>query len=196
MNPDAPSPLQSLQIIDSMISKARNRFSENGHLYLLWGWVIFVCAVGHYLLEQVIKTDKFYMVWFLTWPTVIYQIIYIRMKRRRQPVATYADDILKYVWLAFIVMMLLLAVVVGRFANEQHDTDAVFMVLYGMPTFLSGVVLRFTPLKIGAICCWLFAIVSLFIPLPYHMLLLAASVVAGWIIPGYLLRKKFKQQQN
>ena len=34
------SPQQSLNLIESMINKARNRFSENGHLYLLWGWVI------------------------------------------------------------------------------------------------------------------------------------------------------------
>jgi hypothetical protein len=39
------SPQDSLHLIESMINKARNRFSENGHLYLLWGWVILVCSV-------------------------------------------------------------------------------------------------------------------------------------------------------
>jgi hypothetical protein len=34
------SPQESLQLIESMIDQAKSRFSENGHLYLLWGWIV------------------------------------------------------------------------------------------------------------------------------------------------------------
>ena len=40
----------SLTIIQAMINKAKDQFSENGHLYLLWGWVILICSIGHFLL--------------------------------------------------------------------------------------------------------------------------------------------------
>ena len=43
------SPKDSLLLIDSMINQAKNRFSENGFLYLLWGWVIFACAIFHFV---------------------------------------------------------------------------------------------------------------------------------------------------
>ena len=41
------SPQQSLQLIEGMINKAKNRFPKNGFLYLLWGWVIMISAISH-----------------------------------------------------------------------------------------------------------------------------------------------------
>jgi hypothetical protein len=39
--PDSNSSEQdSLAIIDSIINKARNQFTEYGHLYLLCGWIL------------------------------------------------------------------------------------------------------------------------------------------------------------
>jgi hypothetical protein len=68
--------------------------------------------------------------------------------------------------------------------------------LYGIPTFLSGVVMQFKSLKIGGIACWILALLSAFISPVYGLLLLAAGMVAAWIIPGYLLRKKYNEQNN
>jgi hypothetical protein len=42
---------ESLEVIQSMILKAKNQFSENGKLYLLWGWVILCCSLGYFILD-------------------------------------------------------------------------------------------------------------------------------------------------
>ena len=34
---------ESMELITSMINKARNRFNETGIIYLVYGWVIFIC---------------------------------------------------------------------------------------------------------------------------------------------------------
>jgi len=70
-----------------------------------------------------------------------------------------------------------------------------FLALYGMPTFLSGIILRFKPLVLGAIVCWMLAIVSLAVFWVYQPLLLAVAVVAAWIIPGFLLKTKYNQEK-
>lgn len=189
-------PLESLQLIDAMINKAKNRFSENGHMYLVWGWVILVCSLSHFLLQNVFKVEKFYLVWLLTWGALFYQFIYLRNKKRKQIVTTYTDDIIKYVWLTFVAMMVLSMIVVTRFSSHPHNTDAVFLVLYGMPTFLSGIILKFPPLMRGGIFCWTLSLLSLFIPLEYHMLLISAAVIAAWILPGYLLQKHYRLTNN
>lgn len=191
----APDPLQQLQLIDSMINKARNRFSENGHLYLLWGWTILICSLSHYLLEFVLKVPYFWMVWMITWVVLVYQIFYIRKKRKNRLVKTYTDELIKFVWLVFVIVMGLMMVTIGKFSTSPHHTDSVFIILYGIPTFLSGVILKFKPLIIGAFCCWILSVSCLFIPLQYHMLLIAVAVVSAWIIPGYLLRNRYKKQQ-
>jgi hypothetical protein len=69
-----------------------------------------------------------------------------------------------------------------------------FLALYGMPTFLSGIILKFRPLIIGAVSCWVLAMLSAFTSPIYHLLFLAAGVIIAWIIPGYLMRSRFKKQ--
>jgi len=68
-----------------------------------------------------------------------------------------------------------------------------FLALYGMPTFLSGITLRFKPLIYGGITCWLLSIIACFIPYQFHLLLLGLSVIIAWIVPGYILKARFKK---
>jgi hypothetical protein len=192
MNEETLQPIESLRIIDSMINKARNQFSENGHMYLLWGWVILFCSIGHFMLEHVFKVKQFYLVWMACWAALFYQFVYFRNRKRSNRVTTYADHIIQYVWLTFIIMMALLIIVVTHFSSHPHNTDAVFLVLYGMPTFLSGIIIKFPWLVRGGIFCWMLSLLSLVIPIEFHMLLISAAVIAAWIIPGYLLRRQYK----
>src|SRR5260221_10642741 len=92
----------SLVIIQSMINKVRNRFSEDGHLFLLWCWVVLICSIVQFILDHYVHYAQGYYVWLACWLTFIYQAIYIIKKRRRRTVSTYTDDIIKYVWLAFL----------------------------------------------------------------------------------------------
>ena len=69
-----------------------------------------------------------------------------------------------------------------------------FLVLYGMPTFLCGIIFRFRALKLGGLACWTLAVAAGFIRRDYQLLLLALAVLTAWIIPGYLLRAKFKKE--
>ena len=64
--------------------------------------------------------------------------------------------------------------------------------MYGSPTFISGVAIRFLPLKIGGIVCWGLAFIAKFTADIYVLLLLALAVLAAWIVPGYLLKAKYK----
>ncbi|QNA44044.1 hypothetical protein [Lacibacter sediminis] len=184
----------SLQLIESMISKAQNRFNENGHLYLLWGWVILVCSITSFISVYFFGNFKNLMyVWMLTIPTVIYQMIYLSRVKKSTTVRTYTDEIIGFVWLVFVIMGFLVGIIIGRSGQPQLFNPLILM-LYGMPTFLSGVILKFSALRIGAISCWILALVSVFIPYQFSFLLLAVAVIITWIVPGYLLRSRFQKQ--
>lgn len=184
----------SLQLIERMINKAQNRFSENGHLYLLWGWVVLVCSITSFVAIYFYDNAKILMyVWMLTIPTVIYQMIYLARVKKNTAVRTYTDEINSYVWFVFVIMGFLVGIIVGRSGHPELFNPFVLM-LYGMPTFLSGVILKFMPLRIGAICCWILSLVSVLIPYQFSFLLLAMAVITTWIVPGYLLRSRFKTQ--
>ncbi len=184
----------SLQLIESMINKAKNNFSESGTLYLVWGIVIFTCSIVQFIANYFYNNADVYYVWFLTWPVLIYQVFFLVKKAKKQQVKTYTDDILKYVWICFVILMFLLIFTL-QYQKLFFGINPAILIVYGMPTFLSGIILKFKPLVLGGISCWLMAIGSVFFPFQFQSLFICAAVLFAWIIPGLLLRIKFKNQR-
>lgn len=186
----------SLALIESMINKAQNRYSENGTLYLIWGWLILACSAVHYCLLAYtnIGANAGY-IWMLTLLALLYQVYYLSVKEKKETVKTYTDDMIGYVWMVFGICMGLVSFILSKLGSWQI-LYAFILMFYGMPTFLTGAIMRFTPLKIGGMVCWGLSIASVYIPSKEIILLLIPAVIAAWIIPGYILRAKYKQSIN
>ena len=195
------SPKESLLLINSMIKKAQNRFAENGHLYLLWGWVVFVCSILQFVLLHFFQYQRHYQVWMITWLVFIYQIYYLNKQKKGKPVKTYYEDIIGYVWMSFVILMFLIGLFLSKLNLNQNNyfipITPCLLALYGMPVFLSGIILRFKPLVFGGIGCWVLSIVASFttnvITDAFQLLFIPAAMLVAWIIPGYLMRKKYLQ---
>lgn len=168
------SHIESLALIESMINKAKNRFNEDGFMYLLWGWVVLICSVAQFVLVR-LHYEKYYLVWFVTWLAVIYQVFYLRRKRSRNYVRTYTDEIVKYAWITFGIIMFLEGFLFGMVLGAEYYklVNPCFLALYGMPTFLSGIILRFKPLVWGGIGCWILSVFATVIPQDYSILLVS-----------------------
>ena len=187
--------IESLKVIQAMINKAKDQFSENGHLYLVWGWAILICSIAHFVLIRFFDYQYASMIWMLTWVAVIYQTYYLWKQEKRKEVRTYTDHIIGWVWITFVILMFLFGVLFSIALGKQYYQymNVGFLALYGMPTFLSGITLRFKPLIYGGITCWLLSIIACFIPYQFHLLLLGLSVIIAWIVPGYILKARFKK---
>ncbi len=184
---------ESLMLITSMINKAKNRLSENGLLYILWGWLIFICCIVQFVALHFFDNQNAYYIWYITWLAPIFQFFYLRKKRKRSKAKTYTDEIIAFVWLVFVLCIALLVFML-IYIKAYNGINPAVLIMYGMPTFLCGVILKFKPLKIGAVGCWLLAIISTLMVYEYQLLLIALGVIAAWIVPGYLLRQRFKRQ--
>lgn len=186
------SPNESIALIEDMINKAKSNFSDDSFLYLLWGWVIFICSIGHFILlkTELVKYPEY--IWALTWIAVLIQIFYIFKVEKKKRVKTYTDEIIGYIWMSFGFTMFFITIILG-YSSSWVILYPLLLFLYGTPTFLSGAIIKFMPLKIGGIVCWGLAFVAKFTPNIYILLLLATSVIAAWIIPGYLLKAKYKK---
>ena len=187
--------IESLTVIQAMINKAKDQFSENGHLYLVWGWAILVCSIGHFVLIRFFDYQYASMIWMLTWVAIIYQTYYLWKQEKRKKVRTYTDHIIGWVWITFVILMFLFGFLFSIALGKQYYQymNVGFLALYGMPTFLSGITLRFKPLIYGGITCWLLSIIACFTPYQFHLLLLGFAVIIAWIVPGYILKARFKK---
>lgn len=190
-------PKQSLLLIESMINRAKDRFAEDGSMYLLWGWVVFVCSLAQFVLLHFFRYPYHHLVWTVLWIFFVYQIIYIRRRNKYKTVRTYTDYIMGYVWLTFVIVIFLLVFVIGQLTTGEYYThiNPIMLALYGMPVFLSGIILRFRPLVLGGVGCWILSIVAMLIAdYDYQFLMIPVAMMIAWIIPGYLLRAKYKRQ--
>jgi hypothetical protein len=195
------SPQESLALIESMIQKAQNKFAENGFLYLLWGWTVFVCGTLQFILLHFFKFQNHDKIWIITWLIIIYQVIYLKRKKQERTVKTYYDEVIGYVWISFVTAMFLIGYAIAHTSSIFGEYYILFtpciLVLYGIPVFLSGILLRFKPLIIGGIGCWVLSFVASItltrIPYDYQLLFIPFTMLVAWIIPGYLMRKKYLQ---
>jgi hypothetical protein len=63
--------------------------------------------------------------------------------------------------------------------------------MISIPTVTTGVITRFKPLIIGGILFILFAIIAVNIHVDYmRSIVEAIALILGYLIPGYMLRKK------
>jgi hypothetical protein len=67
-----------------------------------------------------------------------------------------------------------------------------FLMLYGFPTFITGAACKFRPMLWGGILFWLCCIAALYTGIKIDLLLVAASAIIAWVIPGILMEKEYR----
>jgi hypothetical protein len=184
---------ESLELITHMIHRARRDYLDSGLSALLWGSVIpFCCLVA--FANAWLQWPALQYVWFLTIAAVIPQIVIAVREAKARKHRRYEEDHMGGIWISFAIAVFLLGFVFGRYpaANEP----AVYLTLYGVPTFATGYVRSFRPMLLGGIACWVMAVLSLYAGYPYTLLCLTAGALLAWFIPGLILRKRYLKAKN
>lgn len=181
---------ESLRLITTMINNARNRFTEDGALYILWGWLVLFCCLVHFTGLYFFHYVWSFYIWLLTWVMAIAQLFFIKKRIRQRRYNNFSDGLRGAIWLAFTVCTILMTALLVV-EKAYYAINPAIMVMYGMPALLTGVLLKFKPLKIGAIGCWLLAIAGIIVPFEFQLILVGLAVVIAWLIPGYLLRARY-----
>ena len=192
---------ESLQMITQMIQQAQNNFRKGaGNITMFWGYVVVFATLSAFVLSFFIG-NLANLVWFIFIPTWIITFFMIQKTDRSAIVKTHIDQIYKSIWIAFAISNAILQFVFWA-VYYYFDVTLQFtmmipivLILTGAGQFISGKVYRFQPYIYGGYIFWLGAIVCFLIlpKVPYHFLVLAISMVFGYIIPGMKLNKKAKE---
>ncbi|HWB94529.1 MAG TPA: hypothetical protein VG605_21890 [Puia sp.] len=186
---------ESLALITKMITRARRDYLGTGLSALLWGSVITFCSLVAFATAYFKWSPALNAVWLLTIVAAIVQgFIAVReaKARRHKP---YDQDLMGGIWIAFAIAVFMLSFIFNLYPSNGEP--AIYLGLYGVPTFATGYARRFRPMVIGGIICWILALISLRIGYPYTLLCITAGAVSAWFIPGLIIRKRYlkaKQQ--
>ena len=185
------SPEQSLQLIQTMISKTRQDMSDNSIYFLVWGWITFIGCTGQFVLKHILQYEEHYHVWWLVVIGIIFSIYQGSKDGKKQKAKTYVGDSIKYLWTGMGICYFVLSMLLTKI-GWGADVFPFFILLYGLGTFISGNILQFKPLVIGGIIAWALAIGAVYVAYDYQMLFGAAAILVSYIIPAYLLRSRNK----
>lgn len=184
-NKEISSPQESLAIIQEMLSKVKGTIIEKGTWMIYWGTLITFCALVTFF-EKIYHFYIGFPVYNLTLLAVLVQLIYFVTCKRKKQVKNYARLVMEYVWWGFAICIFL-----SSFLQASSDKPIFLLVLYGLPTFITGGINKFRSMLVGAIICWICAVVAYFVPNPYFSLLVAISACFAWLVPGLILRQRY-----
>jgi hypothetical protein len=210
----ALSEKESLDLIAMMISKANNAYHDTGISAMMWGIVITVCSLVKWS-ELTFGFSLPFDIYWLTLAAVIPQILIVVREKKQSKVKTYDEIYMDYLWLAFGISIFLMSFIVNAVfkvwvpvaegysqlsgSPQVHFREYVaplFLLLYGLPTFVTGTACKFKPMLWGGLLCWVSCIITIYTPIKTDLLLTAFSAVFAWLVPGIIMEKDYRKAKK
>lgn len=182
------TPAESLRLIETMIAQAKRSFHRQSYYFLLWGVLLIAAMLFNYGMALRGSTIGGY-----AWPVMgvvggILSFIHGAREGRSKPVTTPMDRVIIWLWMAFVCTLLLTMIVGASSAHEMPIASTI--VLTGLPTFVTGQLMRFRPLVLGGVLFWVLGAVAYFTPMTVNVWLFIAAIFFGYLVPGYLLKRQ------
>ncbi|MGI8893676.1 MAG: hypothetical protein ACR2GN_09490 [Bacteroidia bacterium] len=187
-NPQQFPPEDSFRVINEMINAARKNFTRISFFFLLWGWLLLAAGIAEFFLFHSFNYEYAWMVW----PAMgiiggIISGIHSKKQEKNAGSVSFMDKLFSYLWIGFFFTLIL--IIVGTVSQNQLP-HSLIMILTGMPTFVTGRILKFKPLIIGGVVFWIIGILSLYLYPQYISITFSIAILLGYIIPGYMLMKQ------
>jgi len=194
-NEKTMSSQESLKIISDMISRTKTNIKQSAFHLLFWGWLITILSLSEYFISLFTNFENPWIVWLLTIPGVFVSLIYGFVKGSRQKVYTYAERIYMWIWLGFLFTVSIMVIFIASM-NSMHIVGPFILLLAAFAVFISGIVIKFKALVLGAVAIWIFALVGFFAGPHISPLTIPAAVITGYLVPGYMLKKERTDNAN
>ncbi len=180
---------ESLRLIGEMIGKVKRSYITKGTASIVWGVLIIVCSLLTWAQVQ-FNFEPGFDIWLLVFIAIIPQVYFTIKEKKERKFVAHDEQTMTFVWSSFGICIFILSFYNGRFGNEH--TTSLFMMLYGLPTFITGGIFKFKPMIWGGLACWVLAIAALYASFATAMLFMAACGLVAWLIPGIILWNRYK----
>ena len=178
-----------------MINQAKSNITDSGISWLLWGIMLFLTSISTYIFID-IGSDNIFLGWNIFGIVTIVLLSYEMLMHKKKAVRTYVDDLLRLVDIGFIICLFIIIFSINAAVGPNAGFGFLLMI-FAFLMLIKGGVIKSKALMTGAVVNWAGAI-AIFInkEFRYDMLIMAAAVLIGYIIPGFILRSQYKKTNN
>jgi hypothetical protein len=179
------TPEQSLLLISKTIEETKERFKENGHIFIFWGSLTVVVFASQLILS-LMELYKFTMlpVYLFPFGGIYMLYIWINERKKNKPKTIIGNILGNLGWIFGMNLMIM-----GFLCSDKlGDAIApVFIIFFALFIIVCGLSIKFKPLTIGGVLVNLIGLGSFFIDRNYHGFSMMLMAIVGLIIPGILL---------
>lgn len=188
------SPAESLLLIRNMIEKTKQGMYDNSGSFLLWGWGAFLACLSQFILKAIYNYPYHYRVWLITFVLVILNFFLIKKRKRAEAATSFIGEAMGNLWMGIGISFFVLTFIFSKMGWQY--AYPIFIMMYGLGTFISGRFLQFKPLIIGGIVSWVLAAISVFFEYDYQILFACGALMVSYIIPGHILRTEYYKSKK
>lgn len=180
------NPKESLNIITEMVDQARFNFSKNAFYFIMWGVLLIGAAAFQMAAIQLELTNYFW----IGWPIVgslggVVSAIRSQKIATEQGHQTHIDKMYGMIWIIYFITLILL---IPALVSNRMDPAGYIMILTGLPTVLTGKLIKFNSLVVGGVSFWILGIAAIFLLPEQATVLFIVSMITGYLIPGFMMR--------
>ena len=194
MYKDDLTPEESFKIIDKAISNFKINYKESAQIFLLWGWILTLACFAQFIILKILQSkEAFEQIGLFSignWVVLILigfiiQFFIVRKINKEKKVYSYLEGYLKSLWMVAVLSIFVAIIICIKLEIEPL---AFILLIAGIGTTTTGLLIKFRPLAIGGITFFIFSIATTFVSGEYLNLLAGAAIICGHLIPGYLLK--------
>lgn len=193
---------ESLQIINEMIVEARSTFTrENAKPIIYMGYIVAGIAILNIVLLYTLSIPSYsFFIWLLMLPIAIVNSSLAQKRRQDRGAGTHLEKVISAVWNAYGISMIVLLTIIFSLiciTNKWEYTifiTPIILTLTGLAQYITAVICKFRPYKVGAIVFWLGALICIitiftgsYVVLQF--VVLAVCMLLGFVAPSHLLSK-------
>jgi len=193
METDKLSPEKSLELITQVITQARDKFEENGFIYMFWGALITITSISQFVL---LKNEYYNINWYpyLLMPIgAIYSTIYFSKKKRKNK-QNLISKILSALWIVLSINMMLLGFLFAN--NLKENLIPIILILLSIGIIVSGTSIKSKLLLYSGIFIALSSFLGFYLEWIFQPLLMGVVSIITILIPGIILMVQHKKKEN
>ena len=186
------TPEKSFELINQVISDARNRIEENGFIYAFWGVLSTAAALGQFFLLRNGYIHINYYPYFIMPLGAIYTGYYYSRKKKGEH--NLVGRILGISWSAIILNVFILGFLLS--GSLKENLIPVILILLGIAIIISGSTTKNWLLLFAGIIMDLAGLFCFSVTWMYQPLLLGIVSAITILVPGIILMVEHKRKQN
>ncbi|MBC8181420.1 hypothetical protein H8E88_09880 [candidate division KSB1 bacterium] len=194
MDKNILTPEESFDLINKAISNFKMNYKESAKTFLLWGWMLTLASFSNFIILKFLHNNEAYGLMGIyslgNWAVFaiigfIIQFFMLRNINKDKKVYSYLESYIKKLWIVTAASFFIATILCIKL---EIAPPPIMLLIAGIATTTSGLLIKFRPLIIGGMSFFIFSIATTFVSNENIALIVGAAIICGYLIPGYFLK--------